>query len=138
MSPSMLAATPFCALPYVVPARAFCSTPMQRPLTKPGPCRRYDIFGKYGAIRQIRVGVNPVARHCTQCAILLPLTCRYLRLFSQDTKGTAFVVFEDIYDAKVVLPSFSASFSSDLCVVITHDGLFAVPVAECCGSSVGL
>jgi len=36
----------------------------------------YDIFGKYGAIRQIRVGVNP------------------------ETKGTAFVVFEDIYDAK--------------------------------------
>jgi len=36
----------------------------------------YDIFGKYGAIRQIRVGSN------------------------SDTKGTAFVVYEDIYDAK--------------------------------------
>ena len=36
----------------------------------------YDIFGKYGAIRQIRVGT------------------------SGDTRGTAFVVFEDIYDAK--------------------------------------
>eukprot|EP00658_Telonema_sp_P-2_P077410 TRINITY_DN699_c0_g1_i1.p1 TRINITY_DN699_c0_g1~~TRINITY_DN699_c0_g1_i1.p1 ORF type:complete len:145 (-),score=33.72 TRINITY_DN699_c0_g1_i1:218-652(-) len=36
----------------------------------------YDIFGKYGAIRQIRVGTGP------------------------DTRGTAFVVFEDIYDAK--------------------------------------
>merc|ERR1711998_356103 len=36
----------------------------------------YDIFGKYGAIRQIRVGT------------------------AADTKGTAFVVFEDIYDAK--------------------------------------
>lgn len=36
----------------------------------------YDIFGKYGAIRQIRVGDK------------------------QDTKGTAFVVYEDIYDAK--------------------------------------
>eukprot|EP00640_Fibrocapsa_japonica_P006042 CAMPEP_0113944768 /NCGR_PEP_ID=MMETSP1339-20121228/36625_1 /TAXON_ID=94617 /ORGANISM="Fibrocapsa japonica" /LENGTH=125 /DNA_ID=CAMNT_0000950081 /DNA_START=89 /DNA_END=466 /DNA_ORIENTATION=- /assembly_acc=CAM_ASM_000762 len=36
----------------------------------------YDIFGKYGAIRQIRVGDKP------------------------DTKGTAFVVYEDIYDAK--------------------------------------
>ncbi|KAK8734608.1 hypothetical protein OTU49_005896, partial [Cherax quadricarinatus] len=36
----------------------------------------YDIFGKYGAIRQIRVGNTP------------------------ETRGTAFVVFEDIFDAK--------------------------------------
>lgn len=36
----------------------------------------YDIFGKYGGIRQIRVGDKP------------------------DTRGTAFVVYEDIYDAK--------------------------------------
>ena len=36
----------------------------------------YDIFGKYGAIRQVRLGVN------------------------NDTRGTAFVVYEDIYDAK--------------------------------------
>mmetsp|Transcript_30803 Transcript_30803/g.66101 ORF Transcript_30803/g.66101 Transcript_30803/m.66101 type:complete len:131 (+) Transcript_30803:61-453(+) len=36
----------------------------------------YDIFGKYGAIRQIRLGNT------------------------RDTKGTAFVVYEDIYDAK--------------------------------------
>eukprot|EP01012_Entosiphon_sulcatum_P015710 TRINITY_DN2067_c0_g1_i1.p1 TRINITY_DN2067_c0_g1~~TRINITY_DN2067_c0_g1_i1.p1 ORF type:complete len:124 (+),score=38.69 TRINITY_DN2067_c0_g1_i1:88-459(+) len=36
----------------------------------------YDIFGKFGAIRQVRVGVNP------------------------ETKGTAFVVYEDLFDAK--------------------------------------
>ena len=36
----------------------------------------YDIFGKYGAIRQIRIGVTA------------------------DTKGTGFVVYEDIFDAK--------------------------------------
>ena len=36
----------------------------------------YDIFGKYGAIRQIRRGNTG------------------------KTKGTAFVVYEDIYDAK--------------------------------------
>ena len=36
----------------------------------------YDIFGKYGAIRQIRIGN------------------------ANDTRGTAFVVYEDIYDAK--------------------------------------
>lgn len=36
----------------------------------------YDIFGKYGAIRQIRLGTTT------------------------ETKGTAFVVYEDIFDAK--------------------------------------
>lgn len=36
----------------------------------------YDIFGKYGAIRQIRLGN------------------------AKETRGTAYVVYEDIYDAK--------------------------------------
>jgi pre-mRNA branch site protein p14 len=36
----------------------------------------YDIFGKYGAIRQIRLGNAP------------------------GTRGTAYVVYEDVYDAK--------------------------------------
>ncbi|KAJ4461766.1 putative Splicing factor 3B subunit 6 [Paratrimastix pyriformis] len=36
----------------------------------------YDIFGKFGAIRQIRLGNAP------------------------DTRGTAFVIYDDIYDAK--------------------------------------
>ncbi|KAI7907590.1 uncharacterized protein BX663DRAFT_491390 [Cokeromyces recurvatus] len=36
----------------------------------------YEVFGKYGPIRQIRVGNAP------------------------DTRGTAFVVYEDIFDAK--------------------------------------
>jgi len=36
----------------------------------------YDIFGKFGAIRQIRLGN------------------------ASDTRGTAFVVYEDIFDAK--------------------------------------
>lgn len=43
---------------------------------KISPEEMYDIFGKYGAIRQIRLGDK------------------------QDTRGTAFVVYEDIYDAK--------------------------------------
>jgi pre-mRNA branch site protein p14 len=38
----------------------------------------YDLFGRYGAIRQVRIGT------------------------AKDTQGTAFVVFEDIYDAKKV------------------------------------
>uniref|UniRef100_A0A914WHR9 Splicing factor 3B subunit 6 n=1 Tax=Plectus sambesii TaxID=2011161 RepID=A0A914WHR9_9BILA len=36
----------------------------------------YDIFGKFGAIRQIRIGNTP------------------------ETRGTAFVIYEDIFDAK--------------------------------------
>ena len=40
------------------------------------PDELYDIFGRYGPIRQIRKGV------------------------AGKTKGTAFVVYEDIYDAK--------------------------------------
>ncbi|GAX16338.1 pre-mRNA branch site protein p14 [Fistulifera solaris] len=43
----------------------------------------YTIFGKYGAIYQIRLGDKP------------------------DTKGTAFVVFEDIYDAKSAVDHLS-------------------------------
>lgn len=40
------------------------------------PEELYDLFGKYGAIQQIRIGT------------------------ATNTKGTAFVVYEDIYDAK--------------------------------------
>ena len=36
----------------------------------------YDIFGKYGTVFQIRIGDKP------------------------DTRGTAFVIYDDIYDAK--------------------------------------
>lgn len=43
----------------------------------------YDIFGKYGAIRQIRLGS------------------------ANDTRGTAFVVYEDIFDAKAALDHLS-------------------------------
>lgn len=43
----------------------------------------YDIFGKYGAIFQIRLGDR------------------------KDTRGTAFVVYEDIYDAKAAVDHLS-------------------------------
>jgi pre-mRNA branch site protein p14 len=43
----------------------------------------YDIFGKYGGIRQIRVGNAP------------------------ETRGTAFVVYEDVYDAKAACEHLS-------------------------------
>merc|ERR1719352_2129462 len=43
----------------------------------------YDIFGKYGSIRQIRRGNGP------------------------ETRGTAFVVYADIYDAKNAMDHLS-------------------------------
>ena len=43
----------------------------------------YDIFGQYGAIRQIRLGE------------------------ATTTRGTAFVIYEDIYDAKNALDHLS-------------------------------
>ena len=43
----------------------------------------YDIFGKFGGIRQIRLGN------------------------ASDTRGTAFVVYEDIYDAKTAVDHLS-------------------------------
>ncbi|KAI8004369.1 Splicing factor 3B subunit 6-like protein [Camellia lanceoleosa] len=43
----------------------------------------YNIFGKYGAIRQIRIGTN------------------------KDTRGTALIVYEDIYDAKTTVDHLS-------------------------------
>eukprot|EP00049_Salpingoeca_infusionum_P018188 m.356106 g.356106 ORF g.356106 m.356106 type:complete len:118 (+) comp17442_c0_seq1:368-721(+) len=43
----------------------------------------YDIFGKYGPIRQIRMGNK------------------------QETRGTAYVVYEDIFDAKTACEHLS-------------------------------
>merc|ERR1719217_1654729 len=47
------------------------------------PDELYDVFGKYGSIRQIRRGTAP------------------------DTKGTAFVIYDDIYDAKNAMDHLS-------------------------------
>ncbi len=44
----------------------------------------YAIFGKYGAVYQVRLG----ERH-------------------KDTRGTAFVIYEDIYDAKAAVDHLS-------------------------------
>jgi pre-mRNA branch site protein p14 len=44
----------------------------------------YAIFGKYGAVYQIRLGEK-----------------------DKDTRGTAFVVYEDIYDAKAAVDHLS-------------------------------
>ncbi len=47
------------------------------------PPQLYALFGKYGAIRQIRVGN------------------------SKDTRGTAYIVYEDIFDAKTAVDHLS-------------------------------
>lgn len=49
----------------------------------------YEIFGKYGDIRQIRMYVFVIAQYFL-----------YSRGDTKETRGTAFVVYEDIYDAK--------------------------------------
>ncbi len=59
----------------------------------------YDIFGKYGPIRQIRLGTKPA------------------------TKGTAFVVYEDIHDAKNAvdhLSGFNVAGRYLVCLYFKH------------------
>lgn len=63
----------------------------------------YDIFGKYGAIRQIRVWVSIETftdfTHVTISKILF-IFLFYISGNTAETRGTAFVVYEDIFDAK--------------------------------------
>jgi len=56
----------------------------------------YDIFGKYGAIRQIRVGSTA------------------------ETRGTAFVVYEDIFDAKNACEHLSGFNVCNRCLVVLY------------------
>jgi pre-mRNA branch site protein p14 len=54
-----------------------------------------ELFGQYGSIRQIRLFVP---------LLLLCFICSWSSFFSRgntpETKGTAFVIYDDIYDAK--------------------------------------
>ena len=63
----------------------------------------YELFGKYGAIRQIRVGD------------------------AKETQGTAFVVYEDIFDAKVAVDTLSGFnvLGRYLIVLYYHPSKFA-------------
>ncbi|KAM1340013.1 hypothetical protein ACFX2H_038468 [Malus domestica] len=57
----------------------------------------YDIFGKYGTIPQIRIETN------------------------KDTRGTAFVVYEDIYDAKTAVDHLSGfNFANRYLIVLYY------------------
>lgn len=60
----------------------------------------YAIFGKYGAVYQIRLGDK-----------------------NKDTRGTAFVVYEDIYDAKAAVDHLSGFNVGGryLVVLVRHD-----------------
>lgn len=82
----------------------------------------YDIFGKFGAIRQIRLGN------------------------AGDTRGTAFVVYEDIYDAKSAVDHLSgfnvcgrcaciAAASHTTCIFLSCAYLAALlPIADECSA----
>jgi len=56
----------------------------------------YDLFGRYGAIRQIRKGNT------------------------KDTRGTAFVIYEDIYDAKTACDSLSGFHVLDRYLIVLY------------------
>lgn len=63
----------------------------------------YDIFGKYGPIRQIRTWVFVVIRRIWIRIIILSACFTSDLLFrgnTPETRGTAYVVYEDIFDAK--------------------------------------
>jgi pre-mRNA branch site protein p14 len=60
----------------------------------------YCIFGRYGALRQVRVGSTP------------------------ETKGTAFIVYEDIYDAAQACEHLSGFSVGGRYLVVTY---FAPP-----------
>lgn len=60
----------------------------------------YDIFGKYGPIRQIRLCVPAPAAGGAQGFVTFATPPRARRGNTTATRGTAFVVYEDIYDAK--------------------------------------
>ena len=68
----------------------------------------YDIFGKYGAIRQIRLWEFVFYEHVFYSFFIwFCLNFFLCRGDKQDTRGTAFVVYEDIYDANTAVDHLS-------------------------------
>ncbi|CAL5348886.1 unnamed protein product [Camellia sinensis] len=66
----------------------------------------YNIFGKYGAIRQIRIGTNK-----DTLQEKAPLS---------DTRGTAFIVYEDIYDAKTTVDHLSGFNAANRYLIVLY------------------
>lgn len=80
----------------------------------------YEIFGKFGPLRQVRLYVS----------LRCPIVPYSLTIFSgnrKDTKGTAFVVYEDIYDAKNAREHLSGFNVKDRYLIV----LYHNPVRRC-------
>ncbi len=71
----------------------------------------YAIFGKYGAVYQIRLGDK-----------------------NKDTRGTAFVVYEDIYDAKAAVDHLSGFNVGGRYLVVLVSSPFQDSKIICCYS----
>lgn len=68
------------------------------PYTIENDSELYDLFGKYGGVAQIRVGDQPT------------------------TKGTGYVIYHDIYDAKAAVDALNGfKFSGRFLVVTYHN-----------------
>lgn len=59
----------------------------------------YDLFGRYGAIRQIRIGNT------------------------EKTKTTAYVVFEDVFDAQTAKDKLNGSFIGSRYLIVQYHQL---------------
>lgn len=81
----------FCAYLYR------CSSSFRNLPYKISPEELYDIFGKFGAIRQIRMSASVIFFVYSNPYSI----CR--RGNAKDTKGTGFVIYEDIMDAKTAV-----------------------------------
>ena len=72
----------------------------------------YDLFGRFGPIRQIRLYALPS---------LLPLTQLMDRGNKNATRGTAYVVYETPQDAKIAVDKLNGfSFGGRFLVVLFH------------------
>ena len=105
----------------------------------------YDIFGKYGAIRQIRLGNAAGTKVCNSswthhvlnaCPAALQLVYS-LRPRACAPQGTAFVVYEDIYDAKNAYVGICPLVRPAPCRILTcslQTGDIVDDDASCCAS----
>jgi len=96
------------------------------------PEELYDLFGRYGAIRQIRKcatprpgalarnleSMLPSLRYAVGSMLKIWLACG--RGNTKDTRGTAFVVYEDIYDAKTACDSLSGFHVLDRYLIVLY------------------
>ena len=85
-----------CLTPSTHAAPVNITPPRQLLLITRSYCFRYELFGKYGPIRQIRMGS------------------------SKATNGTAFVVYDDIFDAKNACDHLSGFSIKDRYLIVLY------------------